>query len=185
MTEDAQRSGGTVTKSSRLAIALLTLIASLGIGTDVVLPQAPKPQPLPAPQAPKPEPLPAPVVEKWRAPLLRLLGEVGVQDAERVAASTKASSLGGDPEVMVLRLEHGSTCLNAICLTIVGSIENGELASHAMLFAPKNVTRGDASLPFLGADRRTLITLSEKGDPRDGPAISVLRTRNGWIIVPH
>ena len=160
---------------SRAAIALLTSALVLGIGADAAVSQVRKP----GPSTP-------PAVETWRAPLSRFLQEAGMQNAESLAASTKATSLGGDPEAFALRLEDASTCLNDICLTIVASIANGELASPVMLFAPKAVTRGEASAAFLGSASTPRITFSQRSAPRDGdPAISVLRTQKGWIIVPQ
>jgi len=163
-----------MTRSPRLAIAVLTSAAWLALGGGVALAQVPKP-----------EPLTTPIDEKWRAPLSQFLEDVGVEAAASLVAGAKAASLGGQPEVIAFRLEDGSTCVNGMCLTVIGSIENGALASPAMFFAPKVVTRGDAPAPFLGASRSALITFSEKNDPRDGPAISVLRTQKGWIVVPH
>jgi hypothetical protein len=161
--------------AARVAIALLALTAFSGFGAELALSQGAKPQP------PKP-----PAVETWRAPLSQFLHDVGVQGAESLVARTNATRLGGSPEVFAFRLEAGSTCLNAICLTIIGSIENGVLASPAMLFAPKTVTQSDASPEFLGSTQTPRITFSERADPREGgPAISVLRTPKGWIIVPH
>jgi hypothetical protein len=167
----------TMVNAPRVAIALLALTAFSGFGAELALSQGAKPQP----QPPKP-----PTVETWRAPLGRFLHDVGIPNAESLVASTKATILGGSPEVIVFRLEGESTCLNAICLTIVGSIENGVLGSPAMLFAPKTVTQSDASPAFLGSTRTPRITFSESKDPGEGvPAISVLRTPKGWIIVPH
>ena len=161
--------------AARVAIALLALTAFSGFGAELALSQGAKPQP------PKP-----PTVETWRAPLSQFLHDVGVQGAESLVARTKATRLGGSPEVIAFRLEDGSTCLNAICLTIIGSIENGVLASPVMLFAPKTVTQSDTSPAFLGSTQTPRITFSERDDPREGgPAISVLRTPKGWIIVPH
>src|SRR4051794_39641236 len=118
--------------TSRVAIALLALTAFSAAGAETAPSQGAKPPP-PTP----------PAVETWRAPLSQFLHDVGVQGAESVVAHTTATNLGGSPEVIAFRLEDGSTCLNAICLTIVGSIENGVLASPAMLFAPKTVTQSD------------------------------------------
>jgi hypothetical protein len=154
---------------------MLALAAWLGIGADAA-----------RSQQPAPEPLAKPLPEKWRAPLIRFLRDVGVPDADGYAASAKAASLGGQPEVIAFRLESGSTCRDDICLTIVGSIEDGTIGSQAMFFAPKVVSHGDPALAFLGSHGRPPILFSESADIRNpGHAVSALQTPKGWIIVPR
>jgi hypothetical protein len=161
----------TMMKSPRCALALLALAAWLGIGADVA-----------RSQAPVPEPLSKPVPEKLRAPLIQFLRDAGVPDPDGYVASAKAANLGGQPEVIAFRLENAATCHDDICLTIIGSIEDGSIGSQAMFFAPKVVTQGDPALAFLGSNGRALL-FSDIRHP--GRAISALQTAKGWIIVPR
>jgi acetyl-CoA carboxylase alpha subunit len=160
-------------KSSRCAVVLLALAAWLGIGAGVA-----------RSQQPAPEPLSKPLAEKLRAPLIQFLRDVGVPDPDGYVASTKAASLGGQPELIAFRLETAATCHDGICLTIIGSIEGGTIGSQAMFFAPKVVSQGDAALAFLGSNGRPPILFSESADVRNpGHAVSALQTPKGWIIL--
>jgi hypothetical protein len=163
----------TMMKSPRCAVALLALAGWLGIGADAARSQEAAPQPLSKP-----------VAEKWRAPLSQFLRDVGVPDADGYMAGAKAASLGGQPEVIAFRLETAATCVDRMCLTIIGSIEGGNIASPAMFFAPKVVSQGDAALAFLGSPGRPPIVFSESADIHNsGHAVSALQTSKGWIIL--
>jgi hypothetical protein len=102
-----------------------------------------------------PAPFETPVPEKWRAPFVRFLSDMGVTDVASTVEASKATpylDLSGGPERMIFRVLHAKTCTldQDECLTIIAHLEKDELVSDAMFYAGGKINSADVILESLG-----------------------------------
>jgi len=159
---------------TRAALVLLLVVIQLGVisSADAIVAT--------------PEPINQPLPDHLRAPLARLLQEIGVKDAERVLTNTKIGEIGGgEPEVVILRLEDTSTCFKDLCLTVVGHIGKGVVHVGVIVLAGKMVTVGDVLMDLFGNPGHPPIYILRTTDLETDPSvISLWRTPRGWIVAP-
>jgi hypothetical protein len=134
-----------------------------------------------AAQIGRPEPLNTPVMEIWRVPIEYFLRGFDIGDSETLLQSTRMRQL--DDRHFVVRVEHESTCVRDMCLTAIGSMQEGRFQPKAMFFAGKMVTQGDTI--SRGNVRPPVMFFRAQDATLESDSVVVVETRNGWVVGPQ
>jgi hypothetical protein len=123
------------------------------------------------------EPLCQPVPEEWRAPYVQFLKATGVADVSKTISETKFGTIGRSNSAL-FRIEDNSSCIDDLCLTVVGHLDSEKFVSDAMVLAGPTIIGHDEIFPLLGFQNAVYEFRSEHGN------VYLFEMRQGWIVIP-
>ena len=123
------------------------------------------------------EPLQPVMPEEWHKPYVQFLTATGIVDISKTVSDTKFGTIGR-PDSAVFRIEDGSSCINDLCLTIIGHLVSDKFISDAMFFAGPTILGHDEIFPLLGFQNAVYEFRSEHGN------VYLFEMKQGWVVIP-
>jgi len=105
-----------------------------------------------------------------------------MRNTDAVLENAKGGKLDGTNVLM--RLEHKGLCQEDICLTMIGTITNGNFEPQAMFAAGRWTTRGDVLGNILGIRTSPPLWFGGSNRMDDNRLVTLIETAKGWIVVP-
>jgi hypothetical protein len=123
------------------------------------------------------EPLRQPMPEKWREPYIEFLTATGIVDIAKTVSETKFGTIGRSDSA-IFRIEDGTSCIDDLCLTVIGHFASEKFVSDAMFFAGPTILGHDVVPSLLGFQQAPYEFRSEHGN------VYLLEMKQGWVVIP-